>query len=100
MVVSCRSLQCGQSNEAKTSIVMGAAGLPMAFALSISGIPAKQGSSRASARAKRFIYQYYPSEKLTTGGAKNRTQRDRDAENMMPVSLCLSASASNQKFDL
>src|SRR4051812_17157104 len=66
MVVSCRSLQCGQSNEAKTSIVMGAVGLPMAFALSISGIPAKQGSSRASARAKRFIYQYYPSEKLTT----------------------------------
>src|SRR4051794_37094242 len=55
MVVSCRSLQCGQSKEAKTSIITGAVGLPIALALSISGVAAKQGSSRASARANRFI---------------------------------------------
>src|SRR4051812_1262934 len=72
MVVSWRSLQCGQSKDAKTSMTMGAVGLPNAFALSISGTAAKQGSSRASARAYRFI----PILSFTKAQHRRRGKRD------------------------
>jgi hypothetical protein len=52
-------LQAGHSKSLKTSIRMGALGLPSVLPGSASDEAARQGNSAASARAKSFIFLFY-----------------------------------------
>src|ERR1019366_7923573 len=56
---SCSPLQAGHSKSLKTSIRMGALGLPSDLPGSASDEAARQGNSAVSARAKSFIFLFY-----------------------------------------